>query len=144
MAKALKTEKKTGNDVLKEVNIEVYNGVDVKKIGNNRKSLIGYLIKYVAKNNIEFYRLPWHCSRDVSLLNTSTNFNEPDDKKYFDLLPNLEEKYNIKKTEKYNAAGFNFIPDDELYNEVDSYNEAFYDEYHEKKLKTKERSKNEI
>lgn len=149
MAKALKTEKKIGNDVLKEVNTEVYNGVDVKKVGNNRKSLIGYLIKYVAKNNIEFYRLPWHCSRDVSVLNTSTNFNEPDDKKYFDKLPRIgdiskiEDLYRVKKTEKYNVAGFNFIPDDDLYDEVDSYNEAFYNEYQEKKLKTKERRKNE-
>jgi hypothetical protein len=149
MAKALKTEKKTGNDVLKEVNTEAYNGVDVKKVGNNKKSLIGYLIKYVAKNNIEFYRLPWHCSRDVSVLNTSTNFNEPDDKKYFDKLPmiedisKIEDLYRVKKTEKYNVAGFNFIPNDELYNEVDSYNEAFYNEYQEQKLRTKEKSKNE-
>lgn len=77
------------------------------------------------------------------MLNTSTNFNEPDDKKYFDKLPQIEEKYHIVKTEKYNAAGFNFIPDDGLYNEVDSYNEAFYNECNEQKLKTKERSKNE-
>lgn len=149
MAKALKTEKKTGNDVLKQVNIEAYNGVDVKKVSNNRKSLIGYLIKYVAKNNIEFYRLPWHCSRDVSVLNTSTNFIEPDDKKYFDKLPlikdisKIEDLYRVKKTEKYNVAGFNFIPDDDLYDEIDSYNEAFYNEYQEKKLKTKEGIKNE-
>jgi hypothetical protein len=68
MAKALKTEKKIVNDVLNDVNTEVYNGVDVKKVGNNKKSLIGYLIKYVAKNNIEFYRHPWHCSRDGILV----------------------------------------------------------------------------
>jgi hypothetical protein len=149
MAKALRTKQKAGNEVLKQVNTEVYNGVDVKKVGNNRKSLIGYLIKYVAKNNIEFYRYPWHCSRDISLLNTSTNFNEPDDKKYFDKLPRIEniskieDLYRVKKTEKYNVAGFNFIPDEELYEEIDYVNEVMYNEYHNRKQKTKERIKNE-
>lgn len=86
----------------------------------------------------------WNHKTSLALLNTSTNFIEPDDKKYFDLLPNIEEKYSIKKTEKYNVAGFNFIPDDELYDEIDSYNEAFYNEYQEEKLKAKGRAKNEL
>lgn len=149
MAKALKTEKKNGNDALKEANTEVYNGVDVRRVGDNRKSLLGYLIKYVAKNNIEFYRLPWHCSRDISRLFTSINFDEPDDKKYFDKLPRIEDeskiedKYRIIKTDNYNCAGFKFIPDEGLYVELDSVNETIYNEYNEQKLKARERSKNE-
>jgi hypothetical protein len=62
------TEKKNGLELLKNVEIEKYNGVDVKEVGKNKNSLISYLTKYVTINDIELYHLPWHCSRDVSRL----------------------------------------------------------------------------
>ena len=52
-----------------------YNGVDVKRCDSNMKKLACYLTKYVSKNNEEFERLAWHCSRFVSAL--FTNYNTP-------------------------------------------------------------------
>lgn len=52
-----------------------YNGVDVKRCDSNMKRLACYLTKYVSKNNEEFERLAWHCSRFVSAL--FTNYNTP-------------------------------------------------------------------
>ncbi len=53
MASCLNTQKKKGINELKKINIKNYNGVDVKKVGSKRNSLIGYLAKYVTKNNVE-------------------------------------------------------------------------------------------
>jgi hypothetical protein len=132
MASCLLTEKNKGLDVLKTAKIEMYNGVDVKRVDKNRASLVSYLTKYITKNNIEFHRLPWHCSRDVSRLFTTINFDDPDCDKYFDLLPlvqkldRVEDKYRIIKTKNFNVAGFKFRPDDKLYNDLDSMNEYVY------------------
>jgi len=43
MEKALKTQQKKGIEALKEVETDKYNGVDVKRVKNGSKSLIGYL-----------------------------------------------------------------------------------------------------
>lgn len=130
MATSLTNEKKRGNEALKEVDTAIYNGVDVKKVKNGRKSLIGYLTKYVTKNEIEFYRLPWHCSRDVSRLFTSINIpEEPNEEsdKYFDRLPYSVEHYSeIKEGEYFRSAGFKFCPDESLYKELDGLNEIIY------------------
>lgn len=48
--------------------IEKYNGVDVKHVNNNKKALNGYLTKYVSKNDIVHYKIPYHSSRDISEL----------------------------------------------------------------------------
>ena len=48
MASCLASEKEKGVEVLEEININKYNGVDVKKVDKNRKSIIGYLTKYIA------------------------------------------------------------------------------------------------
>ena len=48
MASCLASEKEKGVEVLKEININKYKGVDVKKVDKNRKSIIGYLTKYIA------------------------------------------------------------------------------------------------
>lgn len=129
MASSLATEKKRGNEALKEVNTAIYNGVDVKRVKNGRKSLIGYLTKYVTKNEIEFYRLPWHCSRDVSRLFTSINFEETpeEEDKYFSRLPYYASEYKgIKEDKYYRSAGFAFSPDECLYEDLDSLNELIY------------------
>ena len=55
MAKTLSNGKKKGHEKLQKVDTDNYNGIDVKKVGKNRKTLIGYLTKYITKNNIEFY-----------------------------------------------------------------------------------------
>jgi hypothetical protein len=56
----------------------------------------GYLVKYISKNDVTFYRLPWHCSRDVSRLFTSETVDEPEEKERLDkILPEDPAKYSI-------------------------------------------------
>ena len=88
---------------------------------NGRKTLIVYLTKYVAKNDIEFYRLPWHCSRDISRLFTSINFTgKEEEDKYFGVLPYDSSNYTeVKKDEYFNSAGFKFTPNDQIYDDSD-------------------------
>lgn len=127
MSKALTNgKKKLDEEVLKTVDTEKYNGIDVKKVGNGREKLVGYLTKYITKNNIEFYRLPWHCSRDVSRLFTSVNFEYEDADKYFDQMPISLEHYNVKYTEYFNTGGFKFVPDTKVFEDIDSANEVVY------------------
>ncbi|MCJ7449698.1 MAG: hypothetical protein MUO72_18645 [Bacteroidales bacterium] len=126
MASCLSTEKGKGVEVLKEIDTVKYNGVDVKKVDKNRNSLIGYLTKYITKNDIEFSHLPWHCSRDVSRLFTARNFDSQERDKYFDQLPESPEKYNVHITDNYKVAGFKFRPNECIYSELDGVNEEVY------------------
>jgi hypothetical protein len=126
MAAALATEKRKGADALKGVDLDIYNGVDVKRVKGNSKSLIGYLAKYVSKNDIEFYRLPWHCSRDISRLFVTEHFEDDEVDRVTDQLPQDEHKYQIFKTEYYNTASFKFTPEEKVYSDIDSINEIVY------------------
>jgi len=127
MAKALTNGKKKEDlDILKNVDTLKYNGIHVKKVENEREKLGGYLTKYITKNEIEFYRLPWHCSRDVSRLFTSTNFQEEDSGRYFDQLPESMNNYHVHYSEYLNTGGFKFIPDTKVFEDIDSANEAVY------------------
>jgi hypothetical protein len=56
-----------------------------------------------TKNDIEFYHLPWHRSRDVSRLFTSINFERPEGEKYIDQLPKSPDMYNIHSTDYFKA-----------------------------------------
>jgi hypothetical protein len=126
MAKCLLSEKKKGVEVLKDIDLEKYNGVDVKKVGKNKNGIISYLAKYVTKNEVEFYRLPWHCSRDVSRLFTSINYDEVEEDKYWDQLPKWADDYLYKEEKYYKVAGFKFRPKNELYKDLDIINEMAY------------------
>lgn len=127
MSKALTNgKKKETEEALNNIDPEKYNGIDVKKVGNTREKIVGYLSKYITKNDIEFYRLPWHCSRDVSRLFTSTNFQEEDSDRYFDQLPESSANYNIHESEYLNTGGFKFIPDTTVFEDIDSANEVVY------------------
>ncbi len=64
------------NDML-NTTIDKYNGVDVKKVTNNRGGLNAYLTKYVSKSEEHTYkRAPWRCSQSVSALFTSAQIDE--------------------------------------------------------------------
>lgn len=126
MSKSLMSEKKKGIELLKDIDLEKYNGVDVKKVGQNKNGLISYLAKYVTKNEVEFHRLPWHCSRDVSRLFTSINYNDEEQDKFWDQLPYYAESYSVRKEEYYRVAGFKFQPKSEIYEELDILNEVIY------------------
>lgn len=128
MRSALKTAKRKGNETLTKVDIDKYNGVDVQRVGREKGGVISYLVKYISKNDIEFYRLPWHCSRDVSRLFTSTYFEVPEGENYLDLLPESMEKYTPEKTDEINfvGVGFKFKPDERLFEDIDTVNELVY------------------
>jgi hypothetical protein len=128
MATSLTNEKKKGNEALKEVDTAIYNRVDVKKVGKGRKAIIGYLSKYITKNDILFYRLPWHCSRDISGLFTSINFEEGEEAdRYFKMLPYYAKDYSeLKVDEFYRSAGFKFNPDEKIYENLDYLNQEIY------------------
>jgi hypothetical protein len=126
MAIALGTTKKKGVEALKNINPEKYNGVDVKLVKGKRKSLVSYLVKYVSKNEIEFYRLPWHCSRDVSRLFTAINFDESEEDKLYEHLPEDPEQYITKQEKYYTIQGFKFIPDERIFCDLDGVNEIVY------------------
>ena len=126
MASCLASEKSKNIEVLKEINIKKYNGVDVRKVDRDRKSLIGYLTKYITKNEIEFNHYTWHCSRDISRLFTTINFDRTEIDKYFDQIPESAEKYNVHITDNHKVAGFKFRPKEEIYLELDAINEIIY------------------
>jgi hypothetical protein len=126
MAKSLGNLKKKGIEALKEIDTEIYNGVDVKKVGKNKNALVRYLTKYITKNDIKFYRLPWHCSRDISRLFTDINFKNSERNKYFDMIPDNVENYNIYERNNFKVAGFKFRPNEEIYSDLDIVNEIIY------------------
>jgi len=126
MASCLASEKAKGIEVLKEINTQKYNGVDVKKVDRERKSLIGYLTKYITKNEIKFTHYAWHCSRDVSRLFTTINFDRTERDKYFNQIPDGSENYNIHITDNHKVAGFKFKPMDDIFYDLDIINELIY------------------
>jgi hypothetical protein len=66
------------------------------------------LSKYITKNEIESYRLPWHCSRNVSSLFTTINYEGYLADFYLDQLPESS-IHNYMKDEEYDTnAGFKF------------------------------------
>ena len=126
MAIALTTVKQKGVEALLNVNPEKYNSVDVKLVKGTRKSLVSYLVKYVSKNEIEFYRLPWHCSRDVSRLFTAINFDESETEQIYKLLPEDPEQYVTKQEKYFTVQGFKFTPDERIFIDLDGVNEIGY------------------
>jgi len=77
MARAINTQvRKKENKGKVNVNFDIrkYNGVDVRHVNNNRKALNCYLTKYVSKNTIVFFKLPYHSSHDISELFTAETF----------------------------------------------------------------------
>lgn len=90
---------RTIKNIIEKNNIDVafdykrYNGVDVKRCDNNRKRLSQYLTKYISKNDIVFFRLPYHSSRDISQLFTAEifkSFNDPNFKFIKDNLKHIQ------------------------------------------------------
>src|SRR5665648_171463 len=126
MAIALATAKQKGVEALQSINPEKYNGVDVKMVKGTRKSLVSYLVKYISKNDIEFYRLPWHCSRDVSRLFTSQNYDESEEDKLYEHLPEDPENYFIRQEPYFTVQGFKFTPNEIIFSDLDGVNELVY------------------
>ncbi len=94
MARAINTQirsEKNKGKINVNFDIKKYNGVDVRHVNNNRKALNCYLTKYVSKNTISFFKLPYHSSHDISELFTAETFvNENDCNSLFHQLDNME------------------------------------------------------
>lgn len=125
--------------------IEKYNGVDVKHVNNNKKALNGYLTKYVSKNDIVHYKIPYHSSRDISELFTAESFTsiyDADFKFIADILKQIEtfvidnEYCTIEYLNQKQSNGKYFNPPDKWYYFRDMCNEMIYQNHHSKnKLK---------
>jgi len=72
---------------------KTYNGVDLKRVENNKAALAAYVTKYVSKSVETFEHLAWHCSRAVSSL--FVNYTADYVEKVFDLTGNqqISEKF---------------------------------------------------
>lgn len=88
MRTILKTFSKRNDILFSLVQCKRYNGVDIAKnrktkrvvnfaIKKGSRSLVGYLTKYITKNDGEFQHLAWHNSRGFSALFTGITFTEP-------------------------------------------------------------------
>lgn len=98
--------------------------VDKKQI---IKWITGYLTKYITKNDIEFNRLPWHCSRDVSALFTSVIISDEHISMYVKYLPDTAESYKRFVKENVTIDIFLFDAPDVLFQVLDGANNMIYE-----------------
>ena len=107
--------------------IEKYNGVDVdnlyhskrKKNNNGRLSqmeaqrkLSYYLTKYISKNEVKSERLPWHCSRDISALFISINYDDVSNLEIANLIADNPEAVTTYEEEFFTMHYFKFQPEE--------------------------------
>lgn len=91
-----------------------------------------YMSKYVTKNDIEFNRLAYHSSRDISQLFTSKVINDNHLDNFSQHLTDDAESYVIFENEEIYHMTFKFIPDDVLFRLLDRTNQEIYNNYHNK------------
>lgn len=99
------------------------------KTSNVLKWISSYMIKYVTKNDVEFNRLAYHSSRDISQLFTSQIINENHIDRFIDHLPDDADDYYIFENKDIVCMSFRFSPSDDLYKYIDSINERLYNSY---------------
>lgn len=140
MSKAINNQVKNSNEV-SNFDMLSYNGVDVKRVNNNRKALNCYLTKYISKNNIFFYRLPYHSSRDISELFTAetfTSIKDPDYKSILSVLMHINtfvidnEYCSVEYLNVVQDNGKYFNPPDSWYWLRDHINELIYKNHYSK------------
>lgn len=99
-------------------------------IDTNTRWIVGYLIKYVTKNDTEFNRLAYHSSRDISRLFTSHVINDSHIDNIIALLPDDAKKYTVFENKEILHYSFAFAPDNALFARLDNINNIIYYEYH--------------
>ncbi|MFT4224335.1 rolling circle replication-associated protein [Dysgonomonas sp.] len=140
MAKAIETQIDKHNI---DVNFDMlkYNGVDVRHVNNNKKALNCYLTKYVSKNTIIFYRLPYHSSHDISELFTAETFVNTDSSDFAPIKEALKHITTFVVDNEYctieylcqkQENGKYFNPPDEWYWLRDFCNEQIYKNHYAK------------
>lgn len=144
MARAINTQirsKKNKGKINVNFDIKKYNGVDVRHVNNNRKALNCYLTKYVSKNTISFFKLPYHSSHDISELFTAETFpneNCSDFRPIRDALKHIKtfivdsEWCTIEYLCQKQDNGKFFNPPDSWYWLRDSLNEQIYKNHYAK------------
>lgn len=89
-----------------------------------------YMSKYVTKNDIEFNRLAYHSSRDISQLFTSKVINEDHLDNFSKYLPDDADSYFFYENKEIHCMSFKFIPDNDLFTLLDRTNQEIYNNYH--------------
>lgn len=127
MRQSLQTQKDKGFLECRQKVIDRYNGVDVdnlyhskrKKNNNGRLSrmeaqrkLSYYLTKYISKNETKSDRLPWHCSRDISALFISINYDDVSNLEIADLIADNPEAVTTYEDEFFTMHYFKFQPEE--------------------------------
>ena len=127
MKQALKTQYDKGFLKCNPTVLHKYNGVDVdnlyyskrKKNRNKRLSRVEaqrklsyYLTKYISKNDVKSERLPWHCSRDISALFISINYDDVSNLEIADLIADNPEAVTTYEEEFFTMHYFKFQPEE--------------------------------
>ena len=127
MRQSLQTQKDKGFLGCNQKVIDKYNGVDVdnlyhskrKKNNNGRLSrmeaqrkLSYYLTKYISKNEVKSERLPWHCSRDISALFISINYDDVSNLEIANLIADNQEAVTTYEQEFFTMHYFKFQPEE--------------------------------
>lgn len=125
--------------------IENYNGVDIaknrtsKKVTNfakqkDNKLIINYLTKYITKNNIEFYRLPFHSSHSISNLSSTVSINEYDAKYIFSEFDSTNLSPKHIQGNFFDWYGFSNEVKQEAFEPIDNQNIIRYNQKQDAKL----------
>lgn len=127
MKACLMTQFIKGNLLCRKSVIETYNGVDVDNLYHSKKGrhknkrlsriesqrkLSYYLTKYISKNETKSERLPWHCSRDISALFISINYDDVSNLEIANLVADNPEAVTTYAGEFFTMHYFKFIPDE--------------------------------
>ncbi|MBT0550815.1 rolling circle replication-associated protein [Riemerella anatipestifer] len=145
MKTALSNAKNKGEISCRKNIIQKYNGVDVdnlyypKKRKGKPKRLSGanamnklafYLTKYVTKNDTKSNRLPWHCSRDISALFVSINYQDISTHEIANLISDNPEAVLTFNEEYFTYHYFLFKPSEFYFEDLRLINEVVYNKYH--------------
>lgn len=118
-----------------------YNGVDIKRVDNNKRALASYLTKYISKNTIEHEKIPFHCSRDVSQLFTAETFSNENCADFRFIKRDLKHVVTTVVDNEYATVeylnvvqpnGKYFVPPDKWYWFLNYVNEQIYNNCHSK------------
>lgn len=99
-------------------------------IDTTTRWIVGYLIKYVTKNDTEFNRLAYHSSRDISRLFTSHVINDSHIDTVISMLPDTADSYTVFENKEIMHYSFAFTPNHDLFTRLDNINNIIYYEYH--------------
>lgn len=144
MRQCLYTQWNKGKLKCKEESIKRYNGVDVDNLyyskrnknkgkrlsrSDSQRKLSMYLSKYISKNDTKSNRLPWHCSRDISALFISINYNDVDNLAIAKIVADNPEAVVSYDKEFFTMHFFKFIPEEHYFKDLTEANNLIYETF---------------